>query len=627
VGEEAALLDAKYRAELAKGRGGFIPGAPEHEQRQHVQRQRALGYDPAIHARETDMLTGNVPAVARQALETAEPPPLAYDARTVLGLFQPPPEAKTEAQQMAWAQGVAADMSAKKISAGTAAATMQTREGLDDESRAFMIDALDKPNIEREKAWNQQEGQRLQTVRQATDEYVRENGGEGGVAGKLAREKVFDAGIAEDEAAGHAKMAEIAAESARTRAADLMARRQQEDPGGWQSTLTTIGMVLGGFGAGLTGGENQALKIIQAKAQKDAEKWAKSDVERLGIEASRYRAVEEDIKAKQALGLGAKARIASDKMLAEVKLKQIEAEKALSAAMLGTESTSSAVIPERKAGWGGGTNIDKAIAIKGQQRALEKEAVGVEGTAMEQGAKATEAAAKGRGERGVVAGQEYALPNVTSPAEGKEARAALASMSKMEKTLALIEKEAKNYGTRAWNPARFENLAAEFAYDASNAKGQGVVKADEMALKAKALGSWTGGQDVINDFRQLVQIGRMATLEQLGAIPVAKRLWLSLFRLRRQCLTRCKWPRRMARSWTFRRPVRMRRFSRVNSTSSKGRRFLSTSPAASKCDRPRMPLRFSTPLARQAGRPTRRLSGSKRKTKAIPLAVLRQTLR
>jgi hypothetical protein len=202
-------------------------------------------------------------------------------------------------------------------------------------------------------------------------------------------------------------------------------------------------------------------------------------------------------------------------MLAEVKLRQNAADKELSALARGSRSTASAVIPARAASSGGGPSLDRLIAIAKQRRELEKEGVEVTGKAAEQGAKST-------GERGVLNGVTYHLGNVTSSAEGAKARSQLGSLDKMEQTLRLLEEQAKAYGTRAWNPGRFENLVQEFTYDASNAKDQGVVRDPEMQAKLRALGSWTGGQDVINDMRRIVGISRRALTTQLGAVPVGR---------------------------------------------------------------------------------------------------------
>jgi hypothetical protein len=526
AGNEAALLNEKYLAELNRGPTSW-GASPEREQRQHVTLQQQVGADPSIIAEQKAIETGPGDLV-RDELAAKPPPPARYEPKQILQLFQPSPESVaaferangrklTEKDRIGWATALAADLSAKGLSPSSAAATRNPSVSvvpLDDESRQRVIDSLEKPNIEARAKWDREEAARLESLRGAVKATAAQNGTpEGGLVDLEKRGKIIDRGIAEEEAATHLQLAKIHEDSAKQQEADYRAKLEEKTPGAIGGFLSGIAQIMGATASGINGRPNAALAVLLDQDARRIAKFSESTAQRLGLEGARLKQVEEELLAKKSLGLGAQQQLSADKMLAEVRLRRAKNDEERSALARGAKSTASAVIPARAAGSGGGTSLDKLIAIAKQRRELEKEGVEV-------GSKAAESGAKSISERGVLNGVTYHLGNVTSPSEGAKARSQLGSLDKMEQTLKLLEEQAKAYGTRTWNPGRFENLVQEFTYDASNAKDQGVVRDPEMQAKLKSLGSWTGGQDVINDMRKITNISRRALTTQLGAVPV-----------------------------------------------------------------------------------------------------------
>jgi hypothetical protein len=522
LGDEAALLNAAYQAELSK-RGGFSPATPEREQRTHVQRNQAEGYDPEL-LREEEAIEMRPSDLAREVLAPGKAPAATYDPKAILQVFQPNEEfygkKLTEKQKIAWATDLAKNLSERNIDPSTAVSIDNPSVRIvpmDDESRRFALDAIEAPSKRDRSAFEKAETARLGEARAVTDNAERELGGPGGIVGNLRHEKTVDQGILEDEAKAHEDLARVYADEAKARAEEMAARRDEDDPNGWSGIKSAIAIGLGGFGASLTGGKNYALEKALALDSRKAEKYAKTEVDRLGLQNARLKQIENELGAKKALGLSEKQRLAADRMLAEVRLKQIQTEKELSAAVRGTKATASAVIPARAASSGGGPSLDRLIAIAGKRRALEKEGVEVAGKAAEVDAKTGE----NLGRRVVADNITYDLTH-TKPEEAKDYRLKLGFMDSMDSLLKQIKKESENYGTRAWNPNVLNDLITRYAYLDSNALGQGVVKEPEMEQKLRVYGSIGRAGQVIENARRNINEQRQAMLRQTGAVPVRK---------------------------------------------------------------------------------------------------------
>lgn len=537
----AAMEDELRRQALeaeAKKRPGYSPPVPQHEQPVSVQRQRALGPDAKLVAEEEAIQSAPGSMVDTTP---AAPPPRSYDPKEILRVLQPPADANTPKKREAWAAEIAKDLAAKDMSLSTAASVMERRRpvypaGLvrdmdrdDPKERANLaaeledfnaahvadIDAVaadaDRRNAKARGAFDAREGTRIAAARGAAEGLEEKYGGPQGQTGLAKEELRLAARGHEDTAAAEREMAAIARKSAEDQGDMLRKKMDAEKPSVGKSILQGLALIVGGAGTGWVEGPSKAMDFVRSKTEEQAKSMGETFALQKGIELSRYRAIEHDLNAKLAMGLSEKQQIAVRALVGKVRLEQIRVEKELSAATRGQEAVASKVIPARAGGYGGGPSLDKMIALQKQRRELAKEGV-------ELGAKAGERPKKAeKAELLPLDGSVYEQTYATSPGEGHQNREESKALRRMELSFAALEDQAKAYGTRAWNPARFENLVQEFAYDASNAKKQGVVKEPEMKAKLAALGSWTGGMDVIGDWKTIIRNSRQALLENAGA--------------------------------------------------------------------------------------------------------------
>lgn len=111
-----AIRRQQIAAEYAK-RPGYTPARPETRQDTSGQRQRSMGPDPEITQRQREIQSGP------QRLERIAPPEIRYSPLDVLSVAEPPPEAKTDKQKIAWAKSRAEALSKQGISMAQALAT------------------------------------------------------------------------------------------------------------------------------------------------------------------------------------------------------------------------------------------------------------------------------------------------------------------------------------------------------------------------------------------------------------------------------------------------------------------------------------------------------------------------
>lgn len=437
---------------------------------------------------------------------------------------------------------------------------------------AARVAAADERSVKTRERYDAIVGSIVEGEQRKGDEWVRKYGTYG-IAGGEMRNQAIDAGLAQDAADAEVQRAGYDDAYARQREAILLRQRDKLaqietqskdldarlakgiDPDRfWKSKNTSeqvglaIAMALGAIGAGLTHGPNVAQQTIDASIARDLEaqkedlasgRQAKGDLQlaykqvmdltgsemaaTAAMEHAAFQGVEHDLNRKLALAKSEKAQIQGQALLAKIRKEQLQRQAVISDATRGTEATASKVIPATRGGYSG-PNLSAMIAEAKAIRELAGSGVKLRGEVAADTAKAAKDATGGHlPENAVLGNTTYRLTNVTSPSEGAKARDAMRSLDVMRDLREKMAEEAKNYGTRVWNPGKFAQYAEAYKYQESKATEQGVVRDPEMERHLSNVGSFRGGTDVIKALEGSENSMRENAMRQWGAVPVGKR--------------------------------------------------------------------------------------------------------
>jgi hypothetical protein len=334
-----------------------IPAAPEREQRATVKRENARGYDPEL-LREGEAIESNPGALTDATPRKA--PGGTYEPKDFAKVFKDPAKALEAAKG--------------GTSLATLIATEPLRAGADPKRAAAWAAANDAGNDKARRAFEAKAGSDLEDA-QNHSKLLEERYGPQGQAGFQKANMRVEAQGHEETAAAEHQMAQIAADAAAA-GERLRAKADAAQPGFWGGLLDSVRLHLGAFGAGLNGGPNRVLETMKFQNERQAQSLSDDVAIQKSIEVNRYEQIRHSLAEKLAMG-GSDVLMNNIRALdGKVRLAQIDAEKQLSAAVRGTESTQSYVIPARAAGVGGGPlTLDQQIAVRGKMLDLEHRGV------------------------------------------------------------------------------------------------------------------------------------------------------------------------------------------------------------------------------------------------------------